>query len=757
MCYHRPCLNQSHRTVLRFVVASWLGALPCAVAVNANAQEPSQADSAVGELDLKQLLARRATVAEEISALRGKGGEGAADADPTEVSAAEDEREFLESLDGVLGQQQARLEQRQELLAEKKLADAELETLRRFGPTEPKPYSFLLLENLRDELAGEEEQGETLAADLTKAEQLAESAQENLDDAEAERRLAQEALDENEDDEEQAALENDLKLAKRQSQLAKENIPVRRLEMEVRTLRNELCKVRRTYFEEKIERLAGEVRFTKRDLQDRLKELASFEAELREDLRAARARFQQTEAEQNAAVKRLREESASQATIDLAQESWRVARDAQQAETTLLSERISDTKRFHHYWGCRYEVENGTATSDQLQEWQESVSDLVDEIQENRLSLQQRIETTLARQAKLVQRMRNSDDAAVEQWGEFQNEKWQRLRDVCETHLVHLKVNERWARRFLEELEAQIEPPSQRRWWHDVRDGLVAGWRYEVFHVDDRPITLGKLAGLVLYLPGAVLLAGLLSRLLGRHVLPRLGLNEGAAHAVQSMSYYSLSILLVLLAFQLVHIPLTAFAFLGGAVAIAVGFGSQEIASNFMSGIIILAEQPIRVGDVVVVDGVQGTVEHIGPRSTRLRTESNHELIVPNSKLLAEQVTNLTLSDNLVQTAISVSLPTKLPVKQAKGLLLQAALGNPQVLREPHPVVIFKSFGSTSMEFQLHFWLQLSDDMQVAVAQSDVREAIEALFQQNDAPPTIAAAPSLQLATPPAVRSSNAA
>lgn len=706
--------------------------------------------------EFEQLLARRATLAEEITALRTKGDEGSPDADAIDVSAAEDELEFLEALDGVLGQQQARFEQRQELLAEKKQADTELESLRKFGPAEPKPYSFLLLENLRDELSAEEEQEESLATELNAAEQLSETAQENFDDAEAQRRLAQEAADDNEDDEERAALENDLKLAKRQSQLAKENIPVRRLEIEVRTLRQELCESRRTYLDEKIERIAGDVRFTQRDLRERLKELSSFETELRDELRTARARFQQTEAQQNAAIKQLRDESAEQATIDLAQESWRVARDAQQAETSLLNERIGDAKRFQHYWGCRFEMENGTATSDQLEEWQESVADLVDEIRENLRSLQQRVETTLTRQAKLVQRMRNSDDPAVEQWGDFQNQQWQRLRDVCETHLVHLKVNERWAGRFLDELDERIEPPDERRWWHNARDALVAGWTYEVFHVDDRPITVGKLAGLVLYLPGAVLLARVLSRLLGRHILPRFGLNEGAAHAVQSMAYYSLAIVLVLLSFQLVHIPLTAFAFLGGAVAIAVGFGSQEIASNFMSGIIILAEQPIRVGDVVVVDGVQGTVEHIGPRSTRLRTESNHELIVPNSKLLAEQVTNLTLSDNLVQTAISVTLPLKLPVKQAKALLLQAALGNPRVLREPHPVVIFKQFGASSMEFQLHFWLQLRDDMQVAIAQSDVRESIEELCQRNDAPPTIAAAPSLQLSTP-AIRSSTAA
>ncbi|HEV3137804.1 MAG TPA: mechanosensitive ion channel domain-containing protein, partial [Pirellulales bacterium] len=257
--------------------------------------------------------------------------------------------------------------------------------------------------------------------------------------------------------------------------------------------------------------------------------------------------------------------------------------------------------------------------------------------------------------------------------------------------------------------------------------------------VDDRPITIGKVVNLMLCMMLGVVLASILSRLLGRRLLPRLGLNAGASRAVQSISFYSLAVLFGVVSFELVHIPLTSFAFLGGAVAIAVGFGSQDIANNFMSGIILLAEQPIRVGDVVTVDDVQGTVQHIGPRSTRIRTDSNHELIVPNSKLLSDKVTNLTLSDNLVQAAVAVSLPVRITLSRAKQLLLQAAASNPALLREPRPIVLLKQFGTTSMDFELHFWLRLSSDMQVAIAQSEVREAVNELLERCDDQPIIVA------------------
>jgi potassium-dependent mechanosensitive channel len=721
------------------------------------ADSPAPASQAPGKSVLDEVIAKRKELAAQIGALGKPNGGQATDADAADVSAVEDELEFLETLDGVCAQQQARLEQRQELEADKTKAVEDLESLRKFGPTDPKPYSFLLLENIRDERAAEDDHLEAFDADIKAAEQLLEAAQNHFDQSEKDRRRVQEELADNEDKEQEAALTAALQLAKRQCQIAKELIPVRRLEVEVRTLRRDVCAARKTQLEEKVELIAKDVRFTKQDLHDRLKELAEFEAELNGQIKEARARFQQTESRQAAAIQELRDARAPQSTLDLALESWRVARDTQQMQMSLLNERIGDNKRFHHYWSCRYEVENGTAKPAEIAEWHESLSDLLDEMRDNRRSLEQRIETSRSQQSKLVQRLRNNDDPAVEKLGEFQCAQWQGFRDVCETHLVQLKVNERWSGRFLEELEAKLQPADANSFWKTAEQHLATIWAYEIVEVDDRPITVGKIVTLFFYIVLGVLLASVFSRLLGRHLLPRLGLNEGASHAVRSIAFYLLAVLFGVLSFQLVHIPLAAFAFLGGAVAIAIGFGSQDIANNFMSGIILLAEQPIRVGDVVVVDSVQGTVQHIGPRSTRIRTDSNYELIVPNSKLLSDKVTNLTLSDKLVQTAVTVVLPLKISVRQAKDLLLQAAQSHPTVLEQPRPIVLFKQFGATSMEFELHFWLQLDDDMQTAIAQSEVREAINELFQQNDAPPSIVAAPSLAGSPPNASRSTKAA
>ena len=537
--------------------------------------------------------------------------------DSVDVSDSEDELEFLEALDGIYGEQQARLEQQQELEEEKKRAQADLDALRKFGPSDTKPYSFLLLEDLRDELAAEEDHETVNNADLKPAAKLVEAAQSHFDQVERDRRRIQEVVAEKKHPDRQAAAATELKLAQRESQVAKELITVRELEVEVRTLRRDVATLRKTLLAEKIAVIGRDVRFTRQDVQERLKELTSTETELNAKLKEVRASRRKTELEQAASLKQLKDAKSASAVMDLAAESYHVARDAQQIEMSLLNECLGDARRLRHYWECRFAAETGTATPAELTEWRDSLQNLLTELGDRQRSLSQQVEATRAGQAKVVQRMRDNDDAQIKKWGEFQAAQWQSLREECETHLVQLAVTERWAGRFCDELDARLKPQGTASWRAKAEEHLSAAWQYEVFMVNDRSITIGKIVTLIFCLFLSVFAARDLSRVLGQQILPRFGLNEGASHAIRAMAFYSLAMLFGVLSFQVVHIPLSAFAFLGGAVAIAVGFGSQDIANNFMSGIILLAEQPIRVGDIVMVDSVQGTVEHIGPRSTR--------------------------------------------------------------------------------------------------------------------------------------------
>ncbi len=221
-----------------------------------------------------------------------------------------------------------------------------------------------------------------------------------------------------------------------------------------------------------------------------------------------------------------------------------------------------------------------------------------------------------------------------------------------------------------------------------------------------------------------ILLARLASRELGRHVFPRLGLNPGATVAMQSISFYVLSVLLSFVALELANLPFATFTFLGGAAAIGIGFGSQNVCNNFISGLILLAEQPIRVGDLVEIEGVRGTIESIGARSTRMKTLANHEIMVPNSQLLQDKVTNLTLSDDLVRAAIEVKTAPGLAVDEITRRLMAVAGNHPKVLVTPEPVVLFLGFSSSELSFELHFWIKIASLIESRQVESEVRTGI---------------------------------
>jgi small-conductance mechanosensitive channel len=254
-------------------------------------------------------------------------------------------------------------------------------------------------------------------------------------------------------------------------------------------------------------------------------------------------------------------------------------------------------------------------------------------------------------------------------------------------------------------------------------------WTLEIVRGSDGAavITVGTLISGVIMLGLAYLAAGVISRWLAGKLLRRMHLSASGVAPLQSLSFYVLLAMFTMASLNILHVPLTAFSFLGGAVAIGAGFGSQNVVSNFISGLILLAERPIRVGDVIELDGLTGSVLHIGARSTRISTSGNREIIVPNSKLLENSVVNWTLSDDVVGCTVSVGAAYGSPTREVKRLLLLAAEQHPQVLRHPEPEVFFTDFAADSLTFELRFRVNLRE-VKKAEVESDLRFVIEELL-----------------------------
>jgi small-conductance mechanosensitive channel len=254
-------------------------------------------------------------------------------------------------------------------------------------------------------------------------------------------------------------------------------------------------------------------------------------------------------------------------------------------------------------------------------------------------------------------------------------------------------------------------------------------WNIVLIHGADRKplITVGTLCGGLVLLCLGYLAAGMISRWVAAKLLSRLGLNRSAVSPVQSLTFYALLATFTMVSLNVLNVPMTVFSFLGGALAIGAGFGSQNIVNNFISGLILLAERPIRVGDVIQLDGWTGTVTQIGARSTKISTVWNHEVIVPNSKLLETSVVNWTLTDDTIACSVAVGAAYGSPTREVERLLLVAARENPQILAQPEPEVMFIEFGSDALNFELRFWVNLRQTRKIEV-ESDLRFRIDELL-----------------------------
>ncbi|MEZ5555526.1 mechanosensitive ion channel family protein [Haliea sp.] len=246
----------------------------------------------------------------------------------------------------------------------------------------------------------------------------------------------------------------------------------------------------------------------------------------------------------------------------------------------------------------------------------------------------------------------------------------------------------------------------------------------------DVAITLAQVLTVLALLVGGiffVLWSGrfLRSRMLKRNLDPNVVQLAFRAYLILGMAIVGMSTL------DLLSVPLAAFAFVSGAVAIGFGFGAQNIINNFISGWILMWERPIKIGDFLELGEVRGTVESINTRSTRIRRVDGVHLLIPNSQLLENTVTNWTLVDDLVRTAVRVGVAYDSDVRLTETLMYRVAEEHPNVLKTPEPMVIFDNFGDSSLEFELNFWVHSTAERGLRLIRSDLRFQIDALFREH--------------------------
>jgi len=188
--------------------------------------------------------------------------------------------------------------------------------------------------------------------------------------------------------------------------------------------------------------------------------------------------------------------------------------------------------------------------------------------------------------------------------------------------------------------------------------------------------------------------------------------------------------ILVFTTLEVLSIPLTAFAFVSGAIAIGVGFGAQNIINNFISGWILMWERPIRIGDFLEVGTAKGVVETIKTRSTRIRRNDGVHMLVPNSQLLENTVTNWTLIDRNARSSVSVGVAYGSDVVLVEKLIMQVLNENTSILPAPAASVFFDDFGESSLVFNAVFWVCAESETMLRKVRSDIRFSIYKIFEE---------------------------
>ena len=225
----------------------------------------------------------------------------------------------------------------------------------------------------------------------------------------------------------------------------------------------------------------------------------------------------------------------------------------------------------------------------------------------------------------------------------------------------------------------------------------VVSWRARTGSLD---LSLGDVLAFVVTLWISVLLGQLVGFVLDEGLKTR-GLGRGVHTAISRTASYVVVAVGAVLAVLASGTELTRVTVLVGTLGVGIGFGLQDVVNNFVSGLILLYERPVQVGDVIQVGDVEGIVRRIGIRSSTVFTEQGSEVVVPNAHLISNEVTNWTLSDKRRRTDIDVAVAEAASPERVGELLLQVAGAHPEVLKAPEPLALFTGFGNSALNFQL--------------------------------------------------------
>ncbi len=255
-------------------------------------------------------------------------------------------------------------------------------------------------------------------------------------------------------------------------------------------------------------------------------------------------------------------------------------------------------------------------------------------------------------------------------------------------------------------------------------------YNYTLFTLKQTPITVGSIIIFLVILAIFIIGSKLFTRMLSSRILKRLQIDKAIRYNLERVVYYLLVVIGSIVAFQFIGIDLSGLAVILGFLSVGIGFGLQNVTSNFVAGLILLFERPIKIGDRVTVGDTLGDVTAINMRSTTIRSINNISIIVPNSEFVSDRVINWSYGDRKVRLDIDVGVSYESDLETVLRCLDEVSRENKHVLKKPEAVVQFLEFGDSSWNMQLRCWIP--DPKIQPMVQHELNCAIVHKFRANN-------------------------
>lgn len=268
-------------------------------------------------------------------------------------------------------------------------------------------------------------------------------------------------------------------------------------------------------------------------------------------------------------------------------------------------------------------------------------------------------------------------------------------------------------------------------------------WSFELFAIDDtletaegkkiavsRSVTVGKTFGAALIVLIGYWIAGFVLRRVEQKLVRDGRASAQGAALLRKWVHFIVAAMLALVALLSASIPLSAFAFLGGALAIAAGFGLQTLLKNLVSGVMLLVERPLRLGDLVEVDGIRGRVTEIGIRASTIRSADGIESIIPNSRFIEGTMTNWTYSSPRARQTAQIGVAYGTPLRKAAEILGEVLERHGLVLKDPAPQVYLEAYDDSSIDFSVNYWVEMTELGDIRRVKSDLLLMIDRAFEE---------------------------